>query len=475
MRPSLVRRALLGAAVAFVSLSVAAPAAATPGEGDFDAMARRAFAEGRTPGMAVAVVRDGRIVFEAGYGLADIAKKTAVTPQTPFSIGSITKQFTAVSILMLAAQGRLSLDDPLAKYLPKLPNAATITLRQLLWQTSGLHSYPLTTEHDWPLRGPIDSSAILAILATDKPDFGPGSRWEYSNANYAALARVVEIASRLRYGEFLQKNVFAPLEMSGSGYGYAAQQALPLATAYTGAAPFSKPPMTISLDLYFGAGGVVASAHDMALWMNGLLAHRLLDPGGLAEAWTAGRLADGTATAYGMGFMVASVDGHRQVWHNGYAPYSGGYCYEAIYPDDGVGIVILTNGDMDNAGAMPERLARALFTAMYPPVAASAAPGEDAAVTALVKRYWSQMAAGNVALDELTPSFAEKFTPQFQAQLSSGLAALGAPASWTFAGKYAEANGSTRYEYRLDLPSGPRTFAVWLTPERKISGSYLKP
>jgi len=218
-------------------------------------IAQRAFDTGVTPGMAVAVVRDGRIVFERGYGVADVVKKTGVTPQTPFSIGSMTKQFTAVGILMLAQEHRLSLDDPLSKYVPQLPNAKRITLRELLWQTSRLRNYPDTREHAWPLHGSIAPAALFAFMATDKPVFAPGTQWGYSNTNYAALADVVASrASGASYGAFLQSHIFGPLGMTQSGYGYAAQQSLAVAAAYTGK-PFAPYPLTLSLDLYYGAGG----------------------------------------------------------------------------------------------------------------------------------------------------------------------------------------------------------------------------
>src|SRR5580692_10680131 len=155
MSSPLLRRASLCAAILLSIANAALPASAAPTAPDFDAIAQRAFAQNLTPGMSVAIVRDGKIVFESGYGFADVAKKTAVAPATPFAIGSLTKQFTAVAILMLAARGKLSLDDTLAKYAPSLPNAAQITLRELLWQTSGLHDYPKTTEHHWLLSGSV--------------------------------------------------------------------------------------------------------------------------------------------------------------------------------------------------------------------------------------------------------------------------------------------------------------------------------
>jgi D-alanyl-D-alanine carboxypeptidase len=359
-------RALLCLAALLLTAIPPVGVAAASTQPDFNAIAAQAFAQAKLPGMAVAIVRHGKIVFEAGYGAANIAKKIPVTAGTPFAVGSISKQFTAACILLLAARGRINLDDPIAKYVPSLPNATAITLRQALWQVSGIHNYPRTTEHDWPLAGSVDPKKIIAILATDKSDFPPGSRWAYSNANYAVLARIVEIASGMSYGRFVETNIFKPLGMSESGYGFAAQSSLPLATAYTGSATFSTYPSTISLDLFYGAGGIVSSAHDMGLWVDALLSKRVLGTKGLAQLWTAGRLSNGEATRYAMGFVPDSLNGHREVWHNGFAPNAGGYCYDAIFPDDGIGIVVLTNADEAGGWGVPEALTSRLFQAMVP-------------------------------------------------------------------------------------------------------------
>jgi CubicO group peptidase (beta-lactamase class C family) len=146
-----------------------------------------------------------------------MATKTTATPETRFAIGSITKQFTAAAVLLLAEQGKLSLDDKLTRYVPEIPNADKITLRMLLNQDSGLHNYPNTREHDWPMSGAIPPEKIIAILKMDKPDFAPGEKWAYSNTNYAVLAYIVARVAGMTYAAFLQKNIFAPLTMASVG------------------------------------------------------------------------------------------------------------------------------------------------------------------------------------------------------------------------------------------------------------------
>jgi len=255
-------RVLVVMAVASFGLQAAEAAEpADPPTAVFDEIAARAVAKQGAPGLVFVVVHRGRTAYARGFGLADVGRNEPVTTDTRFVVGSISKQFTAASVLRLRDAGKLRLEDPLARYLPQLPNAGRITLRMLLNQTSGLHNYPLTTEHPWPLNGSIAPERLFAFLATDQPDFDPGAKFEYSNTNYAVLAEVVARASGMSYDQYLRKEIFAPLAMASSASWYPAQQA-PHATPYTGATRFTVPNQIISLDLFYGAGSVIASASD---------------------------------------------------------------------------------------------------------------------------------------------------------------------------------------------------------------------
>jgi CubicO group peptidase (beta-lactamase class C family) len=330
-------------------------------------LARDALATGTTAGLAIAVVRDGTVVFARGFGSSDLARQLPVTPDTVFAVGSLTKQFTAATVLLLMQDGKLGLDDRLARYEPRLPNADAITLRDLLNQTAGLHNYPFLTEHPWPLTGPIATDTILTILATDRPDFAPGTRWAYSNANYAALTGVVERVAGVPLSEVLQTRIFGPLGMTASGFGLAAQRRLAPATAYAGG-PSLTVQDPISPDLFSGAGAMFSSARDLARWDTALLGDQLLEPASRALLFAHGALADGTPVDYGMGFVPATVDGHREVWHNGLAPGAGGACYNALFPDDRLAVVVLSNGY--GFLSFEETLVRGIFRAYVPTTAA---------------------------------------------------------------------------------------------------------
>ncbi len=400
----------------------------------------------------LAVVSGGKLAYAKGFGVADIANKIPVTPDTRFAVGSITKQFTAASVLLLAQRGKLSLDDRLSKYYPTFPNAGEITLRMLLNQTSGLHNYPELSEHDWPTEGPIPVQRVIDILATDKPDFTPGSQWEYSNANYTLLSGVVGKAAGSGEAAFLQKNIFGPLAMTSSGFGYAEARRVSLATPYQGHAPFQRQ-QPISLDLAAGAGGSFSTASDVAKWDLALMQGTLLDAASMRALWSPGRLTDGQSTPYSMGFVPATLSGHRELWHNGLTPGAGGYCYNAIFPDDGLAVIVLSNGYNFNGTA--ELMVERVLAAYYPGAGAMAqptpVPGEDSAATA---------------------QFARRLTPQFLAQVKAGLAEMGTPTDWIFVGSQSIA-GATVYRYWIRIDGVPHIWSVAITPAGKIAGSKL--
>lgn len=338
----------------------------------FDTIGQQAFEQNRTPGFAFLVCAGGSAVFAKGYGVADMEAEQPVTPETRFAIGSLTKQFTAVAILLLHEEGKLTLEDRLETYVPGMPNGRQITLRMLLNQNSGLHNYPNTREHDWPRAGVIRPDQIIRLLKTDKPDFTPGEQWAYSNTNYAMLAEVIVQVSGVSYANFLSSRIFGPLGMAQSSNGFVAQAGT--ATPYEWAANgFAAVEPRLSLDLFYGAGSLVSTAQDLARWNESLMSNRLLKSESLRELWTEGRLPSGKPMSYAMGFVPAMIGSHREVWHNGYCPRAGGYCFHAIFPDDGLAVVVLANASAQSFRGTPERMVRDVL-ALYDPQSMPATP-----------------------------------------------------------------------------------------------------
>lgn len=445
-----------------------------PTRATFDSIGARELAEGTAPGFSMVVVHNAQIAYARGVGVADVARKTPVTPDTRFAIGSVSKQFAAASILLLAERHRLSLDDTLSAYLPAMPNADRITVRELLNQTSGLHNYPTLGEHPWPLQGTIQPDTLFALLATDRADFPPGTKWEYSNTNYAALAYIVAKASGMSYGDFLERNIFAPLHMTASGSGHAAQGGA--ATPYRGKAPFTRQHV-LSLDLFYGAGGIVSTASDLAKWDIALMRGTLLSARSMHDLWTAGSLHDGTPVTYAMGFVPTTLDGHQEVWHNGLTPGAGGYCYNAIFPGDTLAVIVLSNG-LDFSGS-PERIVRQVFESYFPEARAAMAAftpasGEDRNITARATDWLKRLQSGNIDRSQLTAQMNAAFTPAVVAQVTRQLSAFGTPNAFQYAGK-AQRGTYTEYDYRVTFAKGVQKWLFVLDAAGKIAGMRLLP
>jgi len=449
-------------------------AAPLPDSSFLQGIGSRALATGAAPGIALAVAYKGRIVYEGGFGFANVATNEPVTANTRFAIGSLTKQLTAAAIALLVQERKLSLSDYLSKYVPSLPGAGQITLRMLLDQNSGLHNYPFLAEHAWPTAGAIPLGSVLAILAGDELDFSPGTKWEYSNANYAALAAVVESVSGVPFGTFLREHIFEPLHMTASDFGYAAQQNGAVAIGYVNGEPETP---AVSADLFSGAGGAISSAHDLALWDLALVRGAPISPSYLAQVWQDGISAGPGTERYTMGWELTTLAGHRQLWHNGLTPGVGGYCYNAIFPDDGLAVVVLTNGF--EALGLPERMALEVAAAYgigtppQPTAVPTVAPGDFPAIDTLVRALWNQLATGSVDRSRLTDRFSTVLTPQILAQVQQGIVLLGQLNSFTFSGKSVE-NDRTTYRYTLTFASGAvHEWDVLITPDGKIAGSRL--
>jgi len=452
----------------------------SPDEKAFDQIGEQVYKEQAAPGFAFLVWSHGSVIFAKGYGFADVASKTAVTPDTRFAIGSISKQFTAAAVLSLAQQGKLSLDDKLAKYLPDMPNADKITLRMLLNQDSGLHNYPLTTEHNWPMSGAIPPEKLIAFLKTDKPDFAPGEKWEYSNANYAVLAFIVSRVSGISYPDFLTRNIFTPLAMKASGSGYAAQSNI--ATPYEGNNGNFRPATpVISLDLFYGAGSVVSTAQDLGRWDAALIESargggKLLNADSMHSFWTNGTLPSGKPMDYAMGFIATSVGGHREVWHNGYSPRAGGYCYNAIFPDDQLAVIVLSNAGQDSFRGKPEQMVKSVLALYDPRVSEGAAnpAQDDPAIHALAMKMFDQMSTNKPDRSLFTPEMNAAMTPELLTQVSPQLQALGKLESLSLVEKTAT-NGGTLYSYSAQFSSGTHKINIFIASDGKVGGYRVLP
>jgi Beta-lactamase class C and other penicillin binding proteins len=296
---------------------------------------------GDVPGAAVLVLRDGEPVLRRGYGLAELEEGTPVGPRTNFRLASVTKQFTAASILLLAEDGRLTLDDPVRRWLPSLPPAAdAVTLRHLLSHTSGLVDY----EDHLPegLQGQVHDIDVLRILeGQDRTYFPPGSAYRYSNSGYALLALVVGEASGSDFASFLRQRIFGPLGMVNTvahqdgvdtvadrAYGYSLVDGRWVRT--------DQSPTSAVL----GDGGIYSSIDDLARWDAALYDDRLLRPESLRLMFTPATTTptgEDDVAHYGLGWRLQD----ERVWHSG---ESIGFRNVIVrWPRQRLTVVVLTN------------------------------------------------------------------------------------------------------------------------------------
>jgi CubicO group peptidase (beta-lactamase class C family) len=384
-------------AVLFFSIlvmpAVAAAAPAGPAEKTVDdALAKRIDAvmaeiyKPGEPGAAIIVRKDGKTIFRKGYGMADMELGVPVEPDMVFRLGSITKQFTAVSILILAEQGKLSLQDEITKVLPDFPTQGrTITIEHLLTHTSGLKSY--TNLSEWlPLWRKDMTVREIIDLTKDKPmEFAPGERWNYNNTGYVLLGAVIEKVSGLTYEDYVNKNIFGPLGMKHSYYGNT-ERIIPrrIPGYQMGKDGFVNAPY-LSMTQPYAAGSLLSSVDDLAIWNDAVFSGKLLKKEWLDKAFTPYPLKNGGSTGYGYGWFIANYQGHRFIEHGG--GINGFSTYEMTLPEDHIFLAILTNSAIGSRGPEPRafKIATLLLGKPEPERKAVALPA--GAVDALVGVY----------------------------------------------------------------------------------------
>jgi D-alanyl-D-alanine carboxypeptidase len=415
------------AVVALFAASATAQPLSEAERASIDSAATAALAATGSPGASIAVVRGGRLVYEQAYGIGRIDPQTPARPDMRYAIGSVSKQFTAAAVLLLHEDGRLSLDDRVAKWFPQLTRASEISLRQLLSMTSGYQDY-------WPqdyvfmdMQRAAPASEIMQRWAAKALDFDPGTKWQYSNTNYVIAAAIVERVAGVPFMQFLQQRIFTPLKMTtvvdfdrGALGPNDAQPLLRHALGPFRAAPKEAP------GWLFGAGQLAMTARDLASWNISVLNQSLLKPASYRFLQTDVLLDAGNATGYGLGVQVRVVGGKRRLSHGG--AVSGYTTSNLIYPDDQVAITAFTNiypGAADGPGAIANRIAGVIM----PPPAAGAAALEQA------QRIYAGLARGTIDRSLFTPSANAFFTADVLKDYASSLAPLGVPSEFTAAGE----------------------------------------
>ncbi len=393
--------------------------------GSIDSAAKAMLAATGAPSASIAIVRNGATVYEQAYGEGRIG--TPATTGMRYAIGSVSKQFTATAILLLAEEGKLSLDDKVARWFPKLTRAGDVSVRELLAMTSGYQDY-------WPqdyvftaMQSPTTADAIIEHWAGQPLDFEPGSTWQYSNTNYVIAAAIVEKVSAMPFMDFLRQRIFnrlhmmtvadfdaGPLNATGAG-----------AFLRNGLGPLRNAPKEAPHWL-FGAGQLAMTAHDLATWDIAMMTQSVMKPDSYRAQQLTFLLTNGTSTGYGLGINAGMAGIRRRLSHGG--AVSGYTTTNLVYPDDKAAIVVFTNiypGGGGASGQIAGRIASILL---------AQTDTMDVAAAATARRVYDGLSHGTVDRNLLTSNASDFFTTEVLADYAASLKPLGEPSEFAATG-----------------------------------------
>ncbi len=436
----------------------AAQTATTPADPKIDAIAQDVLQKTGVPSASVAIVRDGKIAYIHAYGDANLASKTPATPAMRYSIGSISKQFTATGILLLQEQGKLSLDDKVAKFLPDLTRANEVSIRQLLSHTSGYQDY-------WPqdyvmpeMLQPTTARHILDKWAKIPLDFDPGTKWQYSNTNFVIAGLIIEKAAGMPLLQFLTQKIFSPLGMTSV---LNIDQEKLTASDPTGYMRYALGPLRPSpkegKNWLFAAGELAMTAQDLAKWDISTIEQRVLKPESYRQMQSDVTLKNGVATGYGLGVSVGSRGGHRSISHGG--EVSGFTSTNTIFPDDRAAVVVLTNQDAVGAsGVIAQRIAETLF---------QAAQSGTSKETEMAKQILAGLQHGKIDRSLFTDNANFYFSDQTLQDFASSLGPLGAVQDFTQSSENLR-GGMYARSYRAKAGNKTLNISTFWMPDGKI-------
>ena len=423
-----------------------------------DEIANQTLKSTGVPSASVAIVQDGKIAYVQAYGNARLQPATPAASPMRYSIGSISKQFTATAIVMLAEEGKLSLDDPVSKYVSGLTDGDKVTIRQLLSHTSGYQDY-------WPqdyvppmMLKPITADEIMDRWAKKALDFSPGSRWQYSNTNYVIAGVIVEKVSGMPLLQFLSQHVFTPLGMKSVAD--TNMNKLP-ATDPTGYFRYALGPLHPApkegRGWMFAAGELAMTASDLAKWDISLIDESLMKPASYRELESEVRLNNGVGTQYALGMFVRNTSGHRTLSHGG--EVSGFVSDNEVMPDDKLAVVVLTNQDASEAAANIGQQAAALLL--------KAANKQDPQADELMRKVYDGLQKGKIDRSLFTDNANAYFDDQALKDYGDSLGPLGAPDAF-IAMRSSLRGGMYDRIYQVKYPKKTLLIIVYQMPDGKI-------
>jgi CubicO group peptidase (beta-lactamase class C family) len=308
---------------------------------EFDKLLSPQFKTGET-GCAALVAINGQIVYKKAFGMANLELNVPMQPDMVFRIGSITKQFTAVAILQLMEQGKLSLQDDITKFIPDYPTQAyKITIENLLTHTSGIRSYTSEPGIMKYMKDDFKPEEVIDKFKNLPMEFAPGTKWNYNNSGFFLLGYIIEKASGMKYQDYIEQNLFKPAGMTNSLYGSDRKIIKNRAYPYQPDGDNTVNADYMSMLLPFSAGSIMSTVEDLYKWNRALIANKFVKRETLEKAWTEYKLSDGKGAHYGYGWFLSQIQGSRTIEHGGGI---NGYLTEEIWlPKEDVFVAVFSN------------------------------------------------------------------------------------------------------------------------------------
>lgn len=426
---------------------------------DLDSVIQRVMKEKQLVGLSIGVMQDGKPVYVKAFGFRSLAPNAPVTTTTMFPVGSVTKQFTCSSALLLQQDGKLSMRDPVAKYAPNATAANRITLLDLGQHVSGYRDYYPLDFVDREMQVAVPADTIIARYATRPLDFEPGTRWSYSNTNFTILGKAVEMASGKPLGAFMKERIFTLLGMTRTAFDPPATDT-GLSTGYTSYALAAPSPARPEASGWTGAAGAIFSTPtDLLTWDLALLDGKALSPASYATLTTPRTLTDGRSTAYGCGMSVRLTGDAVVLSHGG--AVAGSVAQNIIIPGTRSAIAILSNADFAATGDIIAAAMQRLTPQVDVPKVAGL-PALEAA-----KAFLASVEKGTVDRATLGDDFNALLTPEHLATDRKSLAAHG-PITDVRIGAVLERGGMEVAQVLYMVGKTPATSAMYRTPDGKI-------
>lgn len=321
-----------------------------------DVVVAAAMKDQNIPAVSIAIARAGSTLVAKGYGLANVELDVKASPSTVYRIGSLTKQFTAVAVMRLVESGKISLDDPVEKYLPDYPvGGRRITIRHLLTHTSGIKSYTGLGPKFWDTsRLDYSHEKLIALFKDEPPDFQPGEKYLYNNSGYYLLGVIIEKVTGESYGSHMKKTLFDPLGLPSTMYCDNEPVVKQRAAGYQVSLGVVQNAAPLSMKAPFSAGALCSSVTDLVAWMSALMNGKVVSRASLDQMITPATLNDGKPTTYGFGLGVSDGD-KKAISHGG--GINGFASYLTYLPESRTIVAVLTN----LGGAKPGTIAAELI------------------------------------------------------------------------------------------------------------------